>query len=455
MSAGNPQSFQESQREAWAYFENTVSVQSDLMYRKVSVQAVQVFFLMTIFAQGVGGPQPEYMYCAIAMRLATGIGLHKYSPKAWNVSDSDVEERSHLFWSLYCLEKTIAFRTGRPSMLDDSDISCPFPRKKDQYPSEYHASGEQFDFFLSVSRYARICSRIIKMLYSASSFLQTPEKRSTVVKELYSELEQWRSTTATRQEVFGSARYRHETAQTTPVVLNQRVVLEYFYHDCVISLHKASYLQYALPSETKGGRNPLEIWKAPKNQLAVDALESARIMCLSTQLIEIESYTPNWLVIYYPLTAIITLFTNAVMDPLAPSAKTDIALIQTVVGLFGRLEYMSSGEILLTRSGEFAKIASAVVERANHRRNGRGSSCKSSSSRLAESAERHGGAENASEAVAGHHSTDGMNYIDDTTADLPFIPAQAGNATDIPDFASFLAEQMEPLNWQDLVPSTF
>ncbi|OAP63472.1 hypothetical protein AYL99_02699 [Fonsecaea erecta] len=92
ISAGTPKSFRDSEHEAWAYFDITVSVQSGLMYQKTSLQAVQIFALKTVFAQGVGGPQPEYIYCAIAVRLATGLGLHKSSSKAWNLSDLDMED---------------------------------------------------------------------------------------------------------------------------------------------------------------------------------------------------------------------------------------------------------------------------------------------------------------------------------------------------------------------------
>ncbi|OQU99095.1 Fungal specific transcription factor domain-containing protein [Cladophialophora immunda] len=406
---------------------------------------------MTVFAQGVGGPQPEYIYCAIAVRLATGLGLHKYSPKALNLSDVEIEDRNRLFWSLYCLDKTIAFRTGRPSLLDDSDIACPFPRHLFRHfgpeGEGEEASEDRFDFFLGVTRYSRICSRIIKNLYSTTSLMQTAESRSRTVAELYDELKQWRATTARAgQDVFSSWTSLRETKLTsTTVLFYQKLMLEYFYHDCVLSLSKACRLQDALhnSSKTSRGRGSQQTPHNPLDQLATDSLESARSMCLMTQQIDIESYTPNWLVIYYPLTAIITLFSHVVTNPLSPSATADIALIQCVMGLFGRIEYVSSGTILLTQSGEFAKIASSVVDKAkNH-----GVVCENPSpSQLTETTthQQMGAGEDLHE-VSG---PEGCNQ--NATLYPPFLQTQAGNAlADTFDFAPSMNEQYQTLNWLD------
>jgi hypothetical protein len=72
----------------------------------------------------------------------------------------------------------------------------------------------------------------------------------------------------------------------------------------------------------------------------------------------------NRLLFYYPFTALGILFSHVIANPLAPTASNDIALMDIVTGLFGRLDFVSSGMRSLTEVGEFARLARAAVKRA-------------------------------------------------------------------------------------------
>lgn len=61
--------------------------------------------------------------------------------------------------------------------------------------------------------------------------------------------------------------------------------------------------------------------------------------------------------------AVLILFINVVANPIAPTATNDIAIMEIVTGIFAHLEFITSGEIALTRIGEFARIARAVLEK--------------------------------------------------------------------------------------------
>lgn len=69
----------------------------------------------------------------------------------------------------------------------------------------------------------------------------------------------------------------------------------------------------------------------------------------------------NRLVFYYPMTAITTIFMHIVCNPLGTSVSNDIALMDAVVGFFGRLEYITSGEAAFTRMGELVQQARCIV----------------------------------------------------------------------------------------------
>ena len=70
----------------------------------------------TFFAEGLGCPSLEYMLCANGVRLAQAKGLHRHPARAWNLAGDDVIHYNWLFWAVYCCEKQIAQRSGRPSV---------------------------------------------------------------------------------------------------------------------------------------------------------------------------------------------------------------------------------------------------------------------------------------------------------------------------------------------------
>ena len=58
---------------------------------------------------------------------------------------------------------------------------------------------------------------------------------------------------------------------------------------------------------------------------------------------------------------------HTVTTPLSTSTYSDIALMESVAGFFGRLEFMTLGEAAFTRTSEFARQARRIVERAAER----------------------------------------------------------------------------------------
>lgn len=75
------------------------------------------------------------------------------------------------------------------------------------------------------------------------------------------------------------------------------------------------------------------------------------------------------LLFYYPFTALTVVFSHVIARPLLPTTRNDMALMDIVTGLFGRLDFVSSGLMSCNDSGEFTRLARATVERAiaNHK----------------------------------------------------------------------------------------
>ncbi|OAP63473.1 hypothetical protein AYL99_02700 [Fonsecaea erecta] len=186
--------------------------------------------------------------------------------------------------------------------------------------------------------------------------------------ERYDELKQWRrsATTDAGEDALEGWRMLRETKMTSMVSFHQRLVLEYICYGCVISLEKASRLQNTLYKD-RVARSILDSSRRYAiDQLAADSLEGARSMCIDT------AYRHREL---RPKLVCHLLSTHRDHNPfLAYSDKPDVGLCHDrccvypmCAGMFGRIEYLFSESILLTKSEEFAKTASTIVDRAkNH-----------------------------------------------------------------------------------------
>lgn len=58
----------------------------------------------------------QYILVASAYRLACGQGLHVQPAPSWNLTREEKSLRQCIFWAIYCLDKEIACRSGRPSV---------------------------------------------------------------------------------------------------------------------------------------------------------------------------------------------------------------------------------------------------------------------------------------------------------------------------------------------------
>jgi hypothetical protein len=106
-------------------------VHTELIYTRTDMSAVQALAAMVrssaddrftrllvqaFFVDGLGSPALEQMLVRNAAELAQAKGLHLQVPATWNLKDTEKQERSYLFWAIYCLEKNLSQRSGRSSV---------------------------------------------------------------------------------------------------------------------------------------------------------------------------------------------------------------------------------------------------------------------------------------------------------------------------------------------------
>ncbi|CAG9946960.1 unnamed protein product [Clonostachys rosea f. rosea IK726] len=359
LSEETAEAFQESGRESWGYFQNALSCETAIVHGATDLMAVQALAVMTIYAQGLSSPQRlEYTLCSIAYRLAQSLGLNCRPQPGWNLSEGEIQERSRVFWVIYCLDKTIALRCGRPQMIDDDEIGCCFPSavrisRSAETSLNFAEKGRPFNFFLCFTRLSRICGTISRRLYSATALYSSSTQLLSIQNHLLENLESWRQMIPTEIQPGKPVRRNLNTLGLSRM---QLVVLHssYYYVLCAIC-------RRFTPLFTDHEENAQRIIPPETHTIYIEA---ARSMVLLTKHLDVESFTPGWLAFYYPLTALIAIFVNVVSNPCSQSTHNDIALMEVIVGFFGRLEYITSGEAAFTKMTEFVRQARIVADNA-------------------------------------------------------------------------------------------
>lgn len=297
LSDETAEAFQASGREAWDYFQNALYYEAKINHGATDLSAVKALAVMTVFAQGISSPQRlEYTLSSAASRLAQSIALNHRPPRAWSLTESEQRERNRLFWSLYCLDKTIALRCGRPAIIHDQDISCCFPHGIQVSQGQDLGIGmgqgqgqgqqqqqQHFDFFLSLTKLARICGNISQRLYSASALCSpSPALHATAVQTLQ-DLETWRQGIPPEMQPgkpFGRICGASGPARTQLLVLHS----SYHYALCAI------YRRFS-PIFTQ---DDVEARRFNPQTTHASHIEAARSMVLLTKYLDIESFTPGW-----------------------------------------------------------------------------------------------------------------------------------------------------------------
>ncbi|KAH9821431.1 fungal-specific transcription factor domain-containing protein [Teratosphaeria destructans] len=345
--------FRTSGSEAWSYFVVALSMEQSLVHVTTDLTAVQALAVMTVFAQGCSSPQRlEYTLCSTTVRVAYSLALHCAPADEWELFLEEKRARSRTFWVIYCLDKTLALRCGRPSMIDDAEISTPIPAPR---PATTSSSNETstFDFFLSLCQCSRICSKISRNLYSAFALNQSCRDLAKTARQLLADVQIWRNSLPPPTRVRRSS-FSTETIEGLPKAQRLHLQMAYYYVTCAI------YRRFT-PLFCHGDEDENMVQEMLAGAAPISHIEAARSMILLTKHIDVESYTPGWLVFYMPMTALLTVFLNLLGNPREPSAPPDIALMEVVVGFFGRLEYMTSGEACFTEVAQFVRQARTIV----------------------------------------------------------------------------------------------
>lgn len=293
LSEETAEAFKTSGREAWGYFQNALSFESRILHGATDLMAIQAVAVMTIFAQGLSSPQRlEYTLSSIASRLAQSLALNRHPPPEWDLTESEKRERNRVFWVIYCLDKMIGLRCGRPCVIYDEEVSACFPRdvgiiQRGMDTPRAPAGSPPFDFFLCFTKLSRIGGKVSRMLYSATA-LYTPSSQLVLsLNGLLRDLQAW---VHSIPDDIRPGKHLNRMPDAHGLSRDQIVVLHasYYYVLCAI------YRRFT-PIFTQD-HNSLEHLIDSKSH--VSHIEAARCIALLTKHLDFESFSPAWYVFH-------------------------------------------------------------------------------------------------------------------------------------------------------------
>jgi len=357
---------QEDDQKAWLYLKNAMGVLTELTMRNTDLLSVQALLGMALFMQGTPNPQPSFFLTAAAIRCSHTIGLHKRG-SAFNLNPIEAEQRKRVFWISYLLDKDACLRSGRPPAQDDDDMNVELPSEDppDNIGNVPLADGKsKINLFRLMCKFAMIASKVYRQLYSVRASKQSDGELLNTIGELDKELEAW------KDSIPIDFRPEHEIKTSHMPLVLHIVVLHFSYYNCLTTIHRMSvhhgYWTSRLSDYAIQGLNsrPLNPRVFSSAALCVSA---ARASIHLIKYIPQSDFACVWLIIYFPVSALVTLFANILQNPQDARARADIKLMDLVVNFLSNMandEDTGSLKRMFTICSEFARIARVVLDKA-------------------------------------------------------------------------------------------
>ncbi|ROT39244.1 hypothetical protein SODALDRAFT_332682 [Sodiomyces alkalinus F11] len=358
---------QEEDEKAWGYLKNAMACFPELAMRSTDLFSVQALLAMALFLQGTPNSNPSFVLVSTAIRLAHSIGLHTRGA-GFNLDAIEIEQRKRVFWIAYMLDKDACLRSGRPPAQDDDDMNVELPDAdpEDNIGNIPLPNGKgKMNLFRAMCEIAQIESKVYRRLYSTKAAKQSCGELLYTICNLDEELEAWRN------RIPIDFRPDHEIrASHTPLILHV-VMLHMTYHNCLTTIHRMSvrggYWTSRLADFAKKGRNT-----KPLNPRVFSSAYITTAAARTT--VSLLEYIPKgdlsivWLVLYFPVAALMTLFSNILQNPMDRRATSDSKLMEVVVTFLSRLgQEAETGGVhrMLGICTEFLRVAKAAIAKAD------------------------------------------------------------------------------------------
>ncbi|PTB81652.1 fungal-specific transcription factor domain-containing protein [Trichoderma longibrachiatum ATCC 18648] len=341
-----------------------------------SLTTLQVMVMLLLNETLCGHLQAACMYHAIACRTVCILGGHTLAgdpPKDRKLTLEELEERQIriLFWLCYLFDKDMALRNGQPPIISDEfcDLTLPQEYLENRFSSEALSAtnASQRPFLPNDLRLSLLKSKAVSALYSAGSLRKSDAELLRTIRELDEDLENWRASIPAEYAPALSVS-KHvklsDTLNKTTSMLHIELHLDYHYllniihcasGRCVVDWSESGKemifgLQSSLDLSVEASRSTLIYLRETAPRLAGEAF---------------------WVFIFYPVSALLSIFFNILRNPQHEYAEQDVELLASATTLIRsmpihrvtthELEYLRKMDAFIE---ELTRLSRAAIEKA-------------------------------------------------------------------------------------------
>ncbi|KAI9151535.1 ABC-transporter-regulating transcription factor [Paramyrothecium foliicola] len=295
---------------------------------------------LSLFSALSGHEYQATMLHSLACRALMMLHAHTASPRFPLDSTVDSEATKiylrKLFWVIYTIDKEVSCRSGLPPSFADDFLDLTLPgAPMGQDPTNEPSYQGNLGLVENIAQ-GILKSKICRMLFSETAFQKSEVEILTNVRQLDEELEQWRlsvpvewrpglshSEASSESGDDGGSPVSFDNTHVTIVTLG--------YYHLLSAVHRASGRCRAWPgmdvSELEGISSSLAI-SVHASRLAL------RLIRKSSDLLYKHSF---WVVVFYPMSAMLAIFCSVLLDPLDPQAAKDLAEIAAIPEVLRKL----------------------------------------------------------------------------------------------------------------------
>ncbi|KAL5363818.1 C6 zinc finger domain protein [Aspergillus floccosus] len=305
---------------------------------EMTIDGLQSLIMLVQIQYFLGDLQSAAVTLSIAIRLLYALRAHILptnktsvsSLLAYNKSDMNSHLRD-LFWLCYSFDKDICLRTGQPPCMNETHCDLTLPSDYVQLQDiNLQQSMPQIDehtppLFPWDLRLSILKSRVYQDLYSVNSLHQSVPELLSRIRSLDEALDQWRLSLPAE---FRPTLYFPPETPISAKVNTQMVMLRLAYYHCVTTVHQAS-TKCQISGTDFTGLVPEGITSSAR--LSVTA--SCSTLSYLYKVLPVVKGECFWIILFYAITAVLTLFCNVISNPCDPDANYSVDLLQSVPGL--------------------------------------------------------------------------------------------------------------------------
>uniref|UniRef100_A0A093V5X4 Pyrimidine pathway regulatory protein 1 n=3 Tax=Talaromyces marneffei PM1 TaxID=1077442 RepID=A0A093V5X4_TALMA len=130
---------------------------------------VQLTLLILLFASINPRAGNVWVLCGTAMRLCFQLGLHREAAEMkWSLGPETLDLRRRIFWSAYCLDRSICSVLHRPLSIPDAAIDAPFPSIQ-KNPQQNSILAAMSGAYIQWSKLHRLQSEMIEVHFQGGA----------------------------------------------------------------------------------------------------------------------------------------------------------------------------------------------------------------------------------------------------------------------------------------------